>query len=138
MSDFFSLTFTAANGVPFGVRIVRTGDRYGLNDCLVHGDLKEGRRRMPTMTDEFLSALFADPLIEFYDLRNTAKFGPRGQFVSRYAASTLAAHHAGDGLALHCGVSSWTVDGRSMREVRALAIKVADAESLRKALLRGF
>ena len=80
------------------VRIVRKGDRYGLRDVLVHdGD---------------------EPMVEFYDARWTERFGPRGQFASRYYVRTLAEH--GDysgGLDLHGGVPDWDVTGAEMAAV---------------------
>ncbi len=51
------------------VRVVRTGDAYGLKDCMVHQE--------------------AMPMVEFYDPA-FPEMGPRGQFISRYYADTLA------------------------------------------------
>lgn len=45
---------TSARGAPFNIRIVRHGERYGLDDCLTHG---EGAHDRPF------------PLVEFYDAR---------------------------------------------------------------------
>jgi hypothetical protein len=59
-------------GRSFNIRLVRKGDRYGLNDCLTHDK------------DE--------PLVEFYDAtyEQDARFDlGRGQFVSRYNLGTL-------------------------------------------------
>ena len=93
-------TITNASGpyawsdLAWTARLVETGDRYGLNDCLVHDD------------DE--------PLIEFYDLRFTENFGPRGQFVSRYYLSTfLDVIAAGSGLDLDGGIPAWTLDAEA-------------------------
>ena len=53
----------------FNVRIVNAGDTYGRNDCLVNDKAK---------------------LVEFYDKRYLQdSWMGRGQFVSRYYASTL-------------------------------------------------
>ena len=98
---------TNDKGRKFGVRVVKKGDRHGRNDCLTHDK--------------------ADPLIEFYDMSaDPKKFGPRGQFVSSYYASTLAYMRDGTGLRLHGGVPEWEVDGATLRPVltvaRALAV----------------
>jgi len=91
-----TLQITAANGVPFTVRIIRKGDRYGLNFGLVCGD---------------------KPLVEFYDRRYMHT--EHGQFVSRYYVSTLLhANHGPKGaLCLQGDVPEWTVDAASMASV---------------------
>jgi len=95
-----------ANGREFLVRVVRMGDCYGLDDCLTHDK--------------------PEPLIEFYDLKYAGtKFGARGQFVSRYDASTIAKHVPGVGLDLHMGVDGWKVDGPAMVAVIDLAREVS-------------
>jgi hypothetical protein len=61
-----------AAGRAFNVRLVRQGDRYGLDDCLAHD--------------------CAEPLVEFWDasLENDPRFTKGlGQFVSRYYLGTL-------------------------------------------------
>ncbi len=94
---------TNANGRAFFVRVVMQGERYGLEDRITHKG--------------------TDPLIEFFDYKtaNQKTFGPRGQFVSRYLASTLADHLDGAGLCLAGGVSAWAVDGEALAPVVALA-----------------
>lgn len=116
--------FTNSKGVPFAVRIVPPAARYGRNNVLTNDN--------------------AEPLIEFYDMRwaddgkyvsdpadrsdvvrSAPGFGPLGQFVSRYRASTLLA--PGDsgtryalgqsGLNLDVGVPEWSLDAYTMREV---------------------
>lgn len=88
--------FKAANGVPFLVRVLRDGDRYGRGNCLVC----ESR-----------------PMVEFYDRRYD--FEPDlGQFVQRYYVSTLL-ESPGRGLLLEGGVEAWQVDPASMIEVKA-------------------
>ena len=91
-------------GVAFLVRAVRKGERYGVEDRIVHDK--------------------DDPLLEFYDLRfvGTA-FGPRGQLVARYNAETLACHLDG-GLCLHGGVPEWVVPAKAMGPVIALACEL--------------
>ncbi len=63
----------------FNVRLVRKGDRYGLNDCLVGHD---------------------EPLVEFYSRADDydPRFDGRGQYVSRYYLATLQQHPTGIGL----------------------------------------
>ncbi len=95
---------TNDKGRKFLVRIVNLGDRYGLDDCLTHDD--------------------ADPLIEFYDLSYTKGFGPRGQFVSRYCAHTLAGH-GGRGLNLDGGEPVWQIDAAALAPVIKTAQEIA-------------
>ena len=88
----------------FAVRIIREGDAYGRNDCLVHN--KE------------------DALVEFYDATYVSDVWPDGQFVTRYYASTLldvAGYSDGGnaGLCLDGGVPEWQIDGRALGVVEA-------------------
>lgn len=94
----------------FNVRMVRQGERYGLKDCLVHDR--------------------ADPLVEFYDARASAeKFGPRGQFVSRYFATTLMGRPDLDaGLLLDTGSHDWCVGSAGMRAVMAFIRSSLEAD----------
>ncbi len=84
---------------PFTVKVLFKGDKYGLNDCLTHDK------------DE--------PLVEFYDFANAGKaFGPLGQFVSRYYASTILGLLRGDvpcGLDLQCDEPVWKIDSAAVR-----------------------
>lgn len=91
-------TLTMTRVGPWNVRLVFQGERYGLEDCLTHD------------ADE--------PLIEFYDAEQRAdKFGPRGQFVSRYNASTILSMAPGSGLCLYGGVPAWTAQPNQMAAV---------------------
>jgi hypothetical protein len=94
-------------GREFFVRVVKKGERWGFNDCLTHDK--------------------ADPLIEFYDrtYANTKSFGERGQFVSNYAASTLAEHPDGAGLILWGTDPAWQIDAEAARPVVELARELA-------------
>lgn len=96
------LQVTNTIGVLFHVRIVRTGDRYGRNDCLTNED---------------------QPMIEFYDAsQDPEKFGPRGQFVSRYELDTVAkVVHNGTGINLCGHVRQWFVDADCVRAAYAFA-----------------
>jgi len=76
----------------FYVRIVRDGDKYGMNDCLRHT---------------------GEPMAEFYDTRHGIG---RGQFVQRYYVETLLA--SGGGLMLMGGVPEWSLSGEDMKIVR--------------------
>lgn len=88
-------------GVPFKVRVVQPGERYGRDNCQVHDDM--------------------DPLVEFYDERFPFYTDPEGvvlgQFVSRYSASTIA--NAAGGLQLDGGIAEWRVSSTDMDKVRA-------------------
>jgi len=99
----------------FGVRVVRLGDGYGLDDRLTHDR--------------------AEPMIEFYDLTplesGDDRFGPRGQFVSRYNIETLArdlASRPGFGLNLDGGVDAWKIDRDALRNVHRLVHAVRTRE----------
>ncbi|WP_286839933.1 hypothetical protein [Spongiibacter sp.] len=86
--------------VPFKVRVVYPGERYGRDNCLVHEDM--------------------DPLVEFYDERYPFCTDPEGvvlgQFVSRYFASTIA--NATGGLQLDGAIAEWGVSSTDMDKVR--------------------
>lgn len=84
----------------FNVRILRKGEKYGLENCLTHKERK--------------------PLVEFYDYRHRDdKEWKRGQFVSRYYAETILKHDLNFGLSLDGGVPEWTVSAESMRDILA-------------------
>lgn len=81
----------------FNVRIVKTGDKYGVNDCLTNNEA---------------------PMIEFYDSRFTnGTDGARGQFVTRYYVSTLLDSYYPHGLCLDGGVDAWMVSADGMQQV---------------------
>jgi len=91
--------YTAKNGIPFNVRIVKTGDRYGLHDQLIHE--KPGA------------------MVEFYDARNPEfdeTGNKRGQFVSRYYWRTIRNHlKTGQGICLHGAYpDTWSIDGETL------------------------
>ena len=97
--------FTAANGIPFTIRIVFKGGQYGLNDCLVHDK--------------------AEPMIEFHDARyKTRGFDPElGQFVTRYYLKTLlgldqwGSGNVRNGINLHLGEPNWKIDGETLVKI---------------------
>ena len=81
----------------FNVRIVVKGEGYGVNDVIIHDS--------------------ETPLVEFYDSRYT-RINARGQFVSRYYASTLLESENRGGLNLDGGVAGWTVSDEDIETVR--------------------
>lgn len=82
----------------FNVRIVEHGDWYGRDDCLEHS---------------------GDPLVEFYDAKqDPAKFGRRGQFVTRFHLHDLLAGDYPHGLSLDGGIPAWSISTAGMREVK--------------------
>jgi hypothetical protein len=95
-----------SSGRSFLIRVVCEGDRYGMNDKIEHDE--------------------PDPLIEFYDLGDSpietcAKFGPRGQFVSRYYLSDLREDQNDDrDLCLDGGIPVWTVNAYIVNQAIAL------------------
>ena len=82
----------------FNVRIVKTGEKYGRNDCLVNDKAA---------------------MVEFYDSRyDHADFLGRGQFVSRYYVSTLLEESQyPNGLSLDGGIPEWSVSADGMNQV---------------------
>ena len=77
------MTFTSFRGMPMLARLVRLGDRYGLNGCITHA-LENGY------------TTFEEPMIEFYSLIGDDKDGAlawdgvKGYwFISRYYLSTF-------------------------------------------------
>jgi hypothetical protein len=83
-------------GVGFNVRLVDVGDSYGRDDCLVNDD---------------------GPMVEFFDTRFTEKFGPLGQFVSRYYVETFM-EIEGTGLCLDAGIAAWEISAENVTDVQ--------------------
>jgi hypothetical protein len=77
----------------FNLRIVKPGERYGLNDCLVNDSDSN------------------DALVEFYDARYLHT--PHGQFVSRYCAATFL--DVKGGLCLQGGIPAWSLTAEQVR-----------------------
>ena len=98
---FEQLVITNHHGKRFTVRAVRRGEGYGVGDKIIHDS--------------------DDSLIEFYDLDHAERFGPLGQFVSRYYASTLAHHSDDTGLSLDGGIPAWSIDRGDLPPVLDLA-----------------
>lgn len=105
------------NGREFVVKIVKFGERYGRDKCLVN-DRVGGHRG-----EEGAS------LVEFYDATYAGddRFGAEGQFVTRYYASTLLrfipllpdSEFVARGLCLNGEVEAWNVDAPAMQVVEA-------------------
>lgn len=74
---------------PLTVRLIKEGDRYGSDGCLIHEGVK--------------------PMVEFYDRRyhldKWLEPDIKGQFVARYYVDTIMGHKGG--LTLDMGVPSW-------------------------------
>lgn len=82
-----------STGKSWMARIVKKGDKYGLNNCLTH--------------DKPAS------MVEFYDTSNGE------QFVSRYYVVTfLGGIDDGVGLMLDGGCPAWNLDGESVDSVK--------------------
>lgn len=96
------LRVVAANGIPFHVRIVKIGDKYGRDHCLTFDDFR------------YLV------MVEFYDARYDFKSGCGwGQFVSRYFASTIMEdYHVHRGICLDGGIPAWSIDADTFKLVR--------------------
>lgn len=99
-------------GRPFHVRIVREGGRYGLDNCLT----------FPSGAFERKQCDAGDTLVEWYDATyaNDPRFGPLGQFVSRYFASTLRSA-AARGICLDGGVAAWVASASNVRAALRLS-----------------
>lgn len=82
------------NQIPWVVRVVHKGDRYGRGWKLVH----DGE----------------DPLVEFYDGRCPFMDSDLGQFVTRYNLNTLLERDFDRQLVLDLGVDDWAVSSKSM------------------------
>ena len=81
----------------FNVRVLFPGERYGYNHCVIHNG--------------------KEPLVEFWDAaQDTAKFGPLGQFVTRYNLSTM--FQVENGLMLDGGVFPWQITAAAWPAVR--------------------
>lgn len=78
----------------FNTKLIRAGDKYGLDDCLTHD---------------------GDPMLEFYDPRY--QHTPIGQFVSRYYVKTLLEGND-SALMLDTQANDWVVDKEQMTEIR--------------------
>jgi len=106
------LRIVNSGGRPFHVRIVKQGDRYGLDDVLVFPD--------PKNSFETDRARAGDCMVEFYDASNLTR-DPRGQFVARYYLSTLKDRDPRHGLPLQGDVPEWTVSAKNVQDAVTFA-----------------
>lgn len=88
----------AENGIPFYVRVIEQGERYGHEDAAVWQD--------------------AMPGVIFYDFRfaHYKTFGPMGQQVATYYLQTII--QGNDGLNLDLGIPAWQIDAKTMNDLR--------------------
>ena len=115
------MTFTSFQGMPMLARLVRLGDRYGLDGCITHA-LENGY------------TTFEEPLIEFYTLIGDDKEGSlawdgvKGYwFISRYYLSTFlgTCEYSRDGgpvrngLSLDGGYHEYDLDAQDCQKVAA-------------------
>ena len=98
-------TVTNDQGVTFHARLIRTGDRYGLVDKLTNDGAA---------------------MVEFFDAEaDPAKFGPLGQFVSRYYVDTFnETAEDSRGIALEGSVPRWTITAANVAEVAAWLVSL--------------
>lgn len=89
-------TVTNPQGVVFNVRILRQGEKYGLNDCLTHRD--------------------ADPVVEFYVANLKSQGWPRGQLASSYYVKDFL--QIAGGLCLFGDVREWDFSEVEVCEVK--------------------
>jgi hypothetical protein len=92
------LHITNEAGCTFRVRCVRKGQRYGLNDCLVHD------------RDE--------PLVEFTDVTPGAPAACGHHFVARYLAGAVLHWPDGEDLWLHGRALAWRLCPAQVRQVQ--------------------
>jgi hypothetical protein len=78
----------------FKVRLLATGDRYGLTNSLTA----------------------MRPMVEFYDAKyaGDVRFGEHGQFVARYDLETLLDRDQALGLDMRFGEPYWKIDAKAL------------------------
>ncbi len=70
-----------------------------------------------------------DWTVRFYDIKDSEKFGEKGQFVTSYYASTMLEHRKGTGLSLQGDVPAWTLDAETMDYVHDITFMWVDRHS---------
>lgn len=70
-----------------------------------------------------------DWTVRFYDIKDSEKFGEKGQFITSYYASTLLEHGKGAGLSLQGDVPAWTLDAETMDYVHDITFMLVDRHS---------
>lgn len=118
--------FTNDQGRTFTARLLPAGARYGRDNALINDDV---------LTVEFYDTMYADD-----GAFQREGFGPLGQFVSRYAASTLLSTDrygsgAPTGLTLDTGSDAWRIDADTMTRVREW-IKAEKAKIIHRVIMK--
>ena len=116
MSKFHKVTND--EGKVFLVKIVRQGETYGRNGCLVNDSVDPDGKPYGAM-------------VEFYDYTRPncdPTFPGHGQFASRYYASTLLDKDRCQtaGLNLDGGVPAWSLDAGAFNEAMKFAADYLD------------
>ena len=113
-----TLTVTNDMGRKFTVRILRSGDKYGLDECLTWGEKTRG-----IIAPEDLAKWNLRLGLEFYDATYAGdqRFPPLGQFVSLYYLGSILEGHGG--VDLQGDVPEWKIDHSAMAEVLAWVLK---------------
>ena len=90
------INLASSNGILFHVRIVDTGDSYGLNDCLVNDGA---------------------PMVEVFDTRYNHT--PLGQFTGGrwYADTILQRRGHGTGIDLNGSVADWNINSTEWQRI---------------------
>jgi len=93
----YSKKFTdPVSGLDWNVRVIGTGQKYGLNNCLVNDSIM--------------------PMVEFYDCRYMLT--QWGQFVSRYYLAQIF-ELQNSGLNLDGGIDDWSVSANTIEEIKS-------------------
>lgn len=99
MSSLNILQVVNNSGIPFNVRFLKKGEKYGRSNKLIHQE--------------------EEPLVEFYDARYISpEFGMFGQFISRYYVSTLLKDEEDYALILDGGVKDWVLSSENVKQVK--------------------
>lgn len=85
-------------GIPFNVRFVEKGDKYGRNDALTYQN--------------------NEPIVVFYDDRYKIDHPELGQIVSTYHVSTIMEIEEGYTLILDGGVPNWRISPENVKEIK--------------------
>ena len=95
-----TIKITNKRNIPFNVRLVRQGERYGKDNGLIYAD--------------------TEPAVEFFDARYDFAVDTDGkvlgQFVSRYFVSTI--YSSKYGVALDGGVPAWVIEEDALAAVQ--------------------
>jgi len=102
---------------PWRVQIVRKGDHYGLDDCLIHeGPDAEELGGMVEFWDMTDAQSTKARIIGAPDSLETPRYTSTGQFVSRYYIKTFLAHQGK--LNLRQGVPQWRISENTLKSIQ--------------------